>query len=107
MVAVLSGDPTKSGLYALRVKLPDGYKVPAHWHPTDENVTVIEGTLLIGTGDKFDMSKLETVPVGGFMRMPKEMKHFAATKGATILQVHGIGPFEINYVNPADDPRKK
>jgi len=107
MVAVLSGDPTKSGLYAIRVKLPDGYKVPPHWHPTDENVTVIEGTLQIGTGDKFDMGKLEMVPAGGFMRMPKEMRHFAATKGATILQVHGIGPFEINYVNPADDPRKK
>lgn len=50
MAAVLSGDPSKSGLYAVRVKLPDGYKVPPHWHPTDENVTVIEGTLMIGTG---------------------------------------------------------
>ncbi len=106
--AVLSGDPTKAGgLFAVRVKLPDGYKVPPHWHPSDENVTVIQGALLIATGDKFDMSKLETVPVGGFMHMPKEMRHFAATKGETILQVHGIGPFEINYVNPTDDPRKK
>jgi quercetin dioxygenase-like cupin family protein len=108
MAAVLSGDPTKAGsVFAVRVKLPDGYKVPPHWHPSDENVTVIQGTLLIATGDKFDMTKLESVPAGSFMHMPKEMRHFAATKGETILQVHGVGPFEVNYVNPADDPRKK
>lgn len=106
--AVLSGDPTKAGsLYALRVKLPDGYKVPPHWHPHDENVTVLQGALLIGTGDKVDPAKLATVPTGGFMHMPKEMRHFAVAKGDTMLQVHGIGPFEINYVNAADDPRKK
>jgi quercetin dioxygenase-like cupin family protein len=107
VATVLSGDPTKPGLFAIRVKLPDGFKVPPHWHPSDENVTVIQGTLLIATGDKFDMSKLQSVPTGGFMHMPKEMRHFAASKGETILQVHGIGPFEINYVNPSDDPRKK
>ena len=106
--AVLSGDPSKAGaLYVFRAKLPDGYKVPPHWHPSDENVTVIQGTMQIGTGDKFDSSKLASVPAGSFMRMPKEMKHFATAKGETIVQVHGIGPFEINYVNPADDPRKK
>jgi hypothetical protein len=106
--AVLSGDPAKAGsLYAVRVKVPDGYKVPPHWHPTDENVTVLQGSLLIGTGDKFDQAKMQPVPTGGFMRMPKEMRHFAMAKGEAIIQVHGVGPFEINYVNPADDPRKK
>jgi quercetin dioxygenase-like cupin family protein len=106
--AVLSGDPTKTGsLYALRVKLPDGYKVPPHTHPSDENVTVLQGALLVGTGDKFDMTKLQTVPAGGFMHMPKGMQHFAMAKGETLLQVHGIGPFEITYANAADDPRKK
>jgi hypothetical protein len=105
--AVLVGDPKKAGPYVLRAKLADGAKIPPHWHPDAENVTVIQGVFLIGTGDKFDETKLKTVPVGGFMHMPKEMRHFATVKGETILQVHGIGPFEINYVNPADDPRKK
>ena len=106
--AVLSGDPTKSGgLYAVRIKVPDGYKVPPHWHPVDENVTVIRGTLLIGLGETVEPSKLKQVPAGAFMHMPKEMRHYAMAKGETVLQLHGIGPFEINYVNADDDPRKK
>ena len=107
-MAVVFGNPGKAGApYVFRAKLPDGYKGPPHWHPSDENVTVLKGTLLIGTGDKFDAAALEEVPVGSFMRMPKTTRHFAAAKGETILQLHGIGPFEITYVNPADDPRKK
>ncbi|MBY0523961.1 MAG: cupin domain-containing protein [Gemmataceae bacterium] len=105
--AILAGDPAKGGaLYAMRVKFPDGYQVPPHWHPVDENVTVLQGTLLIGVGDKFDATKTTAVPTGSFMVMPKEMRHFAQTKGETILQLNGIGPFEVHYVNPADDPRK-
>src|SRR5262249_31728824 len=106
-VAILFGNPMKSGPYVLRVQLPDGYKVPPHWHPTEENVTVIKGTFNIGKGEKFSKDKAEKLPVGGYMRMPKEMRHFAWVDGETILQIHGIGPFEINYVNAADDPRKK
>ena len=107
-MAVLVGDPKKSGMpYVLRAKLPDGYRVPPHWHPTDENVTVLQGTFLIGTGEKFDPAALEEMPAGSYMRMPKTMRHFAMVKGETIIQVHGIGPFEINYVNSSDDPRKK
>jgi len=105
--AVLVGDPTKKGAYAIRVKMPDGYKVMPHWHPTDENVTVIQGTFNIGRGEKFDQSATQEMPAGSYMRMPKGMRHFAWAKGEVIVQVHGEGPFEINYVNPADDPRKK
>jgi hypothetical protein len=105
--AVLTGNPGKAGPYVMRAKLPDGYKVPPHWHPHDENVTVIQGTLMIGKGEKFDAQACEAVPAGGYMRMPKGMRHFAWAKGETIIQVHGIGPFEVNYVNPADDPRKQ
>jgi hypothetical protein len=105
--AILTGDPGKSGAYVLRAKFPDGYRVPPHWHPTDENVTVIKGTFMIGAGEKFDTAKMEALPAGSYMRMPKTMRHFAMAKGETIVQVHGIGPFEINYVNAADDPRKK
>jgi hypothetical protein len=107
-MAVLLGDPKKSGsAYVFRAKLPDGYKVPPHWHPSDENVTVLKGTLLIGKGEKFDADATDALPAGSFMRMPKTMRHFAMAKGETILQLHGVGPFEINYVNPTDDPRKK
>ena len=107
MLAVLTGDPSKPVPYVIRAKLPDGYKVPPHWHPADENVTVIKGTLMVGKGGKFNRDASEALPAGGFARMPKEMRHFAWSKGETIIQVHGIGPFEITYVNPADDPRKK
>jgi quercetin dioxygenase-like cupin family protein len=105
---IVSGDPSKPGsLYTIRLKVPDGFKVPPHWHPGDENVTVLQGTLMMGVGDKFDPAKLEPVPTGAFARMPKQTRHFAMAKGETIVQVHGVGPFEIHYVNPADDPRKK
>jgi len=68
---------------------------------------VLKGTLLIGTGEKFDLGKTQELPAGSYMRMPKGMRHFAAAKGEAIIQIHGIGPFEITYVDPADDPRKK
>jgi len=105
--AVLAGNPTKTGAFTFRVKLPDGFKVPPHWHPHDENVTVIKGNFHIGRGEKFDRDSTQELPAGSYMRMPKTMRHFAWAKGETILQVHGEGPFQIHYVNPADDPRQK
>jgi len=105
--AVLVGDPGKSGMFTIRAKMPDGYTVPPHWHPTDENVTVLKGTLLIGKGTKLDADHADQLVAGSFMHMPKEMRHFARAKGETIIQVHGMGPFEIVYVNADDDPRKK
>ncbi|MBI3822252.1 MAG: cupin domain-containing protein [Planctomycetes bacterium] len=107
-MAVLAGDPSKKGMpFVIRAKLPDGYKVPAHFHPSDENVTVLKGTFMIGRGDKFAADKMEAMPAGAFMRMPKDMRHFAAAKGETIIQVHGVGPFDITYIDPTDDPRSK
>jgi len=104
---IIAGDPSASGPYVVRLKMPDGYKIPPHWHPTDENVTVIKGTFMAGKGEKFSAEGSETLPAGSFVRMPKQMRHFAWAKGETIVQVHGMGPFEITYVNPADDPRRK
>lgn len=107
-LAVLSGDPSKAGVpFTIRAKFPDGYKVPPHWHPEDENVVVIEGTLVLGMGDKSDEAAEHELPAGSFAQMPKGVRHFARAKGETIVQVYGIGPFAVNYVNPADDPRKK
>jgi quercetin dioxygenase-like cupin family protein len=106
-LAVLAGNPTEKGPFTIRVKLPDGFRVPPHWHPSDENVTVIQGTFNMGRGEKFNASDTQALPAGSYVRMPRTMRHFAWAKGETIVQVHGMGPFEINYVNPDDDPRKK
>ena len=107
-IAVIDGDPSKKGApFTIRLKAPDGYRVPPHWHPLDESVTVIEGTLNIGMGSKFDESAGREMSAGSYARMPKGVRHFAWTKGESIIQVQGTGPFQIIYVNPADDPRHK
>ncbi len=107
MISVVYGDPSKPGPYVVRFKAPAGYKIPAHWHPAAENVTVLKGTFYMGKGDKLDEKTSEAMPVGSFVHMPKEMRHFAWCKDECMIQVHGVGPFEITYVNPDDDPRKK
>jgi hypothetical protein len=104
--AVLSGDPGISGPYTVRLKLPAGYKIAPHWHPTDENVTVLSGTFSLGMGDTFDPKSMKALPIGGYAVLPAEMHHFAWTKTGATVQVHGTGPFVINYVNPDDDPSK-
>ncbi len=101
----VSGDPSKDGEpFVIRLRGADGSKVPPHWHPTDENVTVLKGTFLVGMGETYDESKLQTMNTGNFTTVPKEMRHFANCKGETIIQVHGMGPFKVNWVNPADAP---
>jgi anti-sigma factor ChrR (cupin superfamily) len=102
-LAAVSGDPNADGApFVLRLRCVDGAKIPAHWHPTDENVTVLKGTFLVGMGETFDESKLQPMNVGNFVSMPKEMRHFGLCKGETIVQVHGAGPFKVNWVNPSD-----
>ena len=106
MFSLVSGDPTKAGPFVIRLKVPAGYKIAPHWHPTDENVTVISGAFAIGMGEKFDETKMKTLPAGGYAQLPAEMRHYAMAKSATVVQVHGVGPFVLNYVNPADNPAK-
>jgi anti-sigma factor ChrR (cupin superfamily) len=104
-LAPVSGDPGAEGApFVLRIRCGDGIKVPAHWHPTDENLTVLKGTFLVAMGETFDEGKLQTMNVGNFVLMPKEMRHFALCKGETIVQVHGTGPFKVNWVNPSEVP---
>jgi quercetin dioxygenase-like cupin family protein len=103
-ITVLSGDPGGKGLVTLRLKLPPGYVIPPHWHPTDEHVTVISGSLALGMGDKLDRTSSKTLTAGGYGIAPANMHHFAWTKNGAIVQVHLMGPFAITYVNPADDP---
>lgn len=106
-VAVLSGDPSKEGLYVVRLKLPAGYKIAAHNHPTAEMVTVVSGNFHLGMGDKLDQRKGIALTAGGYAEAPAKMNHYAWTTSSTIVQVHGQGPFAVTYVNPADDPRGK
>lgn len=104
-LAVLQGNPMQPGLYTVRLRMPNGYKIAPHTHPTDENVTVISGHFLVGMGSTFDAKSMKTLPTGGFVTAPANMAHFAEAKGPTIVQVHGIGPFTLTYVNPADMPK--
>lgn len=106
-MAVVDGDPAKPGPFVVRVKFPSGFKVMPHWHPTDENVTVISGTLAAGMGNKWDDAAMKTFTAGAFARMPKKAAHYVQAKEETIVQVHATGPFTLTYVNPDDDPRKK
>jgi quercetin dioxygenase-like cupin family protein len=103
--SVLEGDPAKDGPFTMRVRLPDGFKIPPHWHPKVEHVTVISGTFNLGMGEKFDAAATQELPPGTFAYWSAGMRHFAWAKGETVLQVNGVGPWGINYVNPADDPR--
>jgi quercetin dioxygenase-like cupin family protein len=106
-IAVLSGDPTKSTAYAVRLKFPANYAIPAHSHPTDENVVVVSGAVTFGMGDKLvkGAASNKTLPVGGFALQPAGVNHFAYTTQETTIVLFGQGPVEFKYVNPADDPR--
>jgi uncharacterized RmlC-like cupin family protein len=106
MMAVMAGDPGAAGLVAVRLKMPAGYKIPAHWHPTDEQVTVLSGTLAIGMGDKLDETKGVALRAGGFGVAPAHMNHYAWTKTGAVIQIDLMGPFALTYVNAADDPTK-
>ena len=103
-MAVLEGNPMKAGQYTVRLQMPDGYKIMPHWHPTVEKVTVISGEFHAGMGDKLQDEGSVTLPAGSFVSLPAHMNHFAWAKGDTTVQVHGTGPFQLTYVNPADDP---
>ncbi|MFY9823656.1 MAG: cupin domain-containing protein [Thermoanaerobaculia bacterium] len=104
-IAVLAGDPTKAAPYTVRLKFPAHYAIPAHSHPTDENVVVVSGALYMGMGDKLDKKAGHALGVGGYALMPANANHFAYTKGVTTIVLYGQGPVEFKYVNPADDPR--
>jgi quercetin dioxygenase-like cupin family protein len=104
-MAVLQGDPSKAGEeFTVRLRMPNGYRIAPHTHPTAENVTVIEGTFLVGMGSTVDRAKMLAVPRGGFVSAPAEHPHYAEARGETVVQVHAIGPFALTYVNPSDAP---
>lgn len=106
-IAVLEGDPSKAGFFTMRIKMPDGYRVPPHWHPQQERVTVLAGTLNLGSGNAFEPTATRALSPGTYSSMPPQMTHFAWMTGETVLQLSSIGPWTITYVNPEDDPRAR
>lgn len=106
-ISLLEGDPRHEGPYTLRLKLPAGYIIPPHFHEGIEHVTIISGSLNIGMGDKFDKKNTTKLTQGSFGFIEPKHHHFAMTENGAVIQLHGIGPFSITYLNPNDDPRNK
>ena len=104
---LLHGDPAGAGLFGLRVKFPANYRIPAHYHSVSEQVTVISGTLYLGMGDRLDLNGGKPLGPGGFGLLPAKMNHYAYTRGPVTAVLYGNGPFDIQYLDPADDPRGK
>ena len=106
-ITVLQGDPGKSGPFVLRLMMPGGYAIAPHWHSQDEQLTVISGTFYLGLGDNVDAKQAKGLPAGGFHFLPAKQHHYAFSKGPAVVQLNGNGPFDITYLNPADDPQQK
>ncbi len=104
--SALLGHPSKEGPFVLRLKFPAGFIVPPHRHSKDEFVTVLGGGFAVGAGEKLDPNA-KPLTTGSFVHLPAGMPHFASAVGETIVQINGMGPFDVIYINPADDPRKK
>lgn len=106
-LAVIEGPMSEAVPFTVRLKFPANYKIPAHWHPVVERVTVISGAFYMGLGDKLDPDRSTGLTAGSVMLLQPKTHHFAWTQEETIVQLHGTGPWGITYVNPADDPRKQ
>ena len=106
-IAIIEGPMNQAVPFTIRLKFPANYVIPAHSHPATERVTVLSGTFHIGHGDKFDKPKTTAMPAGGIVIMPVGHRHFAWTSEDTVVQLNGVGPWGITYVDPADDPRNK
>jgi quercetin dioxygenase-like cupin family protein len=105
--AVLYGDPSEEGVFAMRLKMPKGYQIPPHTHPRPEIVTIISGEGLLGMGEKADRKDVQRLPAGAFVAVDPGMAHYAIAEQDSVVQLNSVGPWEIKYINPADDPRKK
>lgn len=105
-ISLLHGDPSKNGLFVMRLKMPAGYTIPPHKHPGTEVVTVISGTFHLGMGEAAEKSKAKALPAGSLFVFPPGMAHFAHVDQETIVQISTTGPWGVDYINPQDDPRK-
>jgi quercetin dioxygenase-like cupin family protein len=105
-IAVIEGPMNEAKPFTVRLKFPANYKIPAHSHPAIEHVTVISGTFNMGTGDKLDQKQTKALSAGSVAIVQPKINHFGWTKTETIVQLHGVGPWGVTYVNPSDDPER-
>ena len=105
-IAVLYGDPDKAEPFVFRLNFPAGYKVAAHIHPNDYDLTVLSGTMYLGIGDTFDAARGDGLKAGGYLHLPKNTHHYEWNTEDTVIQLSGIGPVGMTYLDPSDDPRK-
>jgi quercetin dioxygenase-like cupin family protein len=105
--AALLGSPAKEGPFVLRLKFPAGFGVPPHRHSKDELVTVLAGGFAVSSGEKVNWAALKPLPQGSFVHLPAGMPHYVWAEVETVVQINGVGPFDVVYVDPNDDPRKK
>lgn len=106
-IAVLEGDPGAPGVFTLRIRMPDGFVISPHWHPNPERVTVISGTFLLGSGGEMDRAATERLESGSYTSLPPRTPHYAVVEGETVIQLTSTGPWEIHYLRPEDDPRRR
>ncbi|HEY6807810.1 MAG TPA: cupin domain-containing protein [Gemmatimonadales bacterium] len=104
-LAVLQGDPGQNAMFTVRLSFPAGTRIQPHFHPTDEHVTVISGTFLVGMGDSLDLTKVTALPAGSFITAAANMHHYAIARGRTVVQISAVGPFALTYVHPQDQPQ--
>ena len=107
LIAVVSGDPTRAGMFTLRVSMPDGYRIPPHSHPGDEHVQIHEGALQVGVGDQLDPKMTQTLAPGDSATAPGGVHHFSIAKGRTVLSATFMGPYTITYLRAEDAPRPR
>ena len=101
-IVLIRGDLSQAVPYTIRFKLPDGFIIPAHWHSTDEEVTVLSGTLNVGMGDKVDKAQSTPLTAGGYQLVPANAHHYVWATGETVMQLDGMGPRTTVFVNPAE-----
>jgi quercetin dioxygenase-like cupin family protein len=106
-VAILEGDPSQPGVFTMRIRMPDGFRIAPHSHLRPERVTVVSGTFRLGAGDTFDATNTTPLGPGSYTAMPPGMVHFAVVEGETVIQLTSTGPWDITYVRPEDDPRRR
>ena len=98
-IAVLQGDPSKAGPFIVRLKLPAGYEIMTHSHPTDEVITVMSGKLRMAFGDKADASGAQALAPGSLMILPAGAYHHLWSDAESVVEIHSTGPFGINMAH--------
>jgi quercetin dioxygenase-like cupin family protein len=103
--AVKKGNPEGKGAFTIGIRMPAGYSVPPHWHPSDEHVTLVSGKLAYGMSDRMNRTAATGLSAGASVVMKAKEHHWVMSADGAEVEVSAVGPFKIAYVNPADDPR--